>query len=150
MGHGSGIAKIIVGVDGSEASIEALKQAKSLSGPLGAEIEAMGCWDYPRMYDRYLMMDIGGFKESAEKVLDEAVTRAVGPESFDSVRITLVQGDPRSALIEASKNADMLIVGRRGMGGLKGLLVGSVSSAAIAQSECPVLVVRAPEEDKKS
>ena len=148
MAHGSGIKRIIVGVDGSEASIEALRQAVFLAGALDAQIEALGCWDYPRMYDRYLMMDIGGFKESAEKVLDEAVARVIGAGP-DLVKIVLVQGDPRSSLIQASKNADMLIVGRRGLGGLTGLLLGSVSSAAIAQSECPVLVVRSPEESQK-
>lgn len=149
MAHGPGIAKIIVGVDGSEASIEALRQAVFLAGALNAQIEAIGCWDYPRMYDRYLMMDIGGFKESAEKVVKEAVARVIGTEPSEMLKIVLVQGDPRSSLIEASKNADMLIVGRRGMGGLAGLLVGSVSSAAITQSQCPVLVVRAPEESQK-
>jgi nucleotide-binding universal stress UspA family protein len=45
--------KIVVGVDGSDASVEALRQAQRLAGPLGAEIEASGCWEYPQMYDGY-------------------------------------------------------------------------------------------------
>jgi nucleotide-binding universal stress UspA family protein len=55
-----------------------------------------------------------------------------------------VQGHPRPVLIEASRSADMLILGRRGHGGFRGLLLGSVSSALVAHAHCPVLVVHTP------
>ena len=146
MAHELGMTKIIVGVDGSEASLEALRKARYLAEPLNAQIEAVGCWEFPRMYDGYLMMGIGGFKESAEKVLNQAVTSVFGSATPNNVKINLVQGNPKTALVKTSKNADLLIVGRRGHGGLGGLLIGSVSSSCIAHAKCPVLVVHAPED----
>lgn len=146
MTAGSGTMKIIVGVDGSEASIEALRQAQALAEPLTAEIEAIACWEFPRMYDGYVIMGIDGFEESARTTLDEAVSRAFGSETPRNVRTRLVQGEPKSSLIEASKKADMLVVGRRGRGTFGGLHLGSVSSSSIAHATCPVLVVHGPEE----
>lgn len=137
-------AKIVVGVDGSEASIQALREAQRLAGYLKAIVEAMACWEYPRMYDGYVIMGIEGFEERAGQILDESITKAFGPEKPANVRPRLMQGPARDTLIEASKNADMLVVGRRGHGGFGGLLVGSVSSACIAHGHCPVLVVPPP------
>lgn len=145
MAFGPGTRKIIVGVDGSAASVEALRQAQVLADPMNAEIEAIACWEFPQMYDGYVIMGIEGFEESARKTLDEAVMAAFGPESPANVRTRLVQGEPKSSLIEASKKADMLIVGRRGRGTFGGLHLGSVSSSSIAHAKCPVLVVHAPE-----
>jgi nucleotide-binding universal stress UspA family protein len=59
-----------------------------------------------------------------------------------------VRGAARQALIEASKGARMLVVGRRGHGRFGGLLIGSVSSACVAHAHCPVVVVHVPEPDK--
>jgi nucleotide-binding universal stress UspA family protein len=73
------------------------------------------------------------------------VNRALGPEPSGAVETRLVQGHPRHALIEVSRSADMLVLGRRGHGGFGGLLLGSVSSALVAHGHCPVLVVHNPE-----
>lgn len=147
MAQGSGTTKIVVGVDGSEASLEALRTAQYLGAPLNAQIEAMGCWEHPRMYDGYVMMGIEGFRESAEKVVTHAVTSVFGSDLPSNVRISLVEGDPKNVLVKASKDADFLILGRRGHGKLGKLLIGSVSSSCIARAKCPVLVVHAPEDD---
>lgn len=136
--------KIVVGVDGSEASVEALRQAQRLAVPLGAEVDAVACWEYPNMYDTYVAVGIGGFKERAEELLQEAVTTAFAGGQPGNVHTQVVQGLARSVLIEASKEADLLVVGRRGHGGFAGLLLGSVSSACVAHAHCPVLVVHKP------
>lgn len=133
--------KIVVGVDGSGPSVEALRQAQRLAEPLGAELEAVACWEYPNMYDSYVAIGIGGFKERAEELLQEAVTMAFGNERPRNLHTRLVEGFARSVLIDASRDADLLVVGRRGHGGFTGLLLGSVSSACIAHALCPVLVV---------
>lgn len=145
MRPGSGISRIIVGVDGSDASLEALRYAQYLAGSLNAHIEAIGCWDYPRMYDSYILAGIEGFKESAEKVLSQAVTSVFGTDTPSNLTVSLVQGDPRSVLIKAGKNADLLIVGRKGHGRLAGMLMGSVSSYCIAHATCPVMVAHTPD-----
>jgi len=143
---GAPIARIVVGVDGSEPSVEALRQAQRLAIPLGAKVQAVACWEYPQMYSGYVMMGIEGFEEGAKKVLDEAVAQAFGAETPANVTSTLVRSHPREALIDASRDADMIVVGRRGHGGFGGLLLGSVSSAIVAHAHCPVLVVHTPEE----
>lgn len=117
MATGNRAPKIVVGVDGSEASVEALRQAQRLAVPLGAEIEATGCWEYPQMYVGYEMMGIEGFEERAGELLQEAVTSAFGPHRPGNVRTRLVHGSARQSLIDASGDADLLVVGRRGQGG---------------------------------
>ncbi|OFI38136.1 universal stress protein UspA [Arthrobacter sp. SW1] len=143
----NGNGRIVVGVDGSEASIEALRQAQQLAASLGLRVEASAFWDYPQMYAGYVAMGIERFEEAAGNTLREAVEKAFGPELPDNVVSRLVRGHPRSMLIEASKDADMIVVGRRGHGGFGGLLLGSVSSAVVAHAHCPVLVVHAPEKE---
>lgn len=147
MGRSSSMNRIIVGVDGSEASLEALRRANDLAGALNAQVEAIGCWDYPRMYDGYMVAGIEGFKEGAEKVLNDAVKNAFGSDAPVNLKVSLLRGDPRSLLIKASENADLLVVGRRGHGRLSGMLIGSVSSSCIAHAKCPVMVAHAPEEE---
>lgn len=149
MGSGSDITKIIVGVDGSESSLAALERAKHLAGPLNSHIEAIGCWDFPRMYDGIFAMDVAGFKESAEQVLKEAVQHVFGSTTPPKVSIALLRGDPKSVLVETSQHADLLVVGRRGRSSIAGLLIGSVSSACIARAKCPVLIVNLPEDGGK-
>lgn len=145
MNEARDVRTIVVGVDGSDASVEALKQAHGLAGQLGAQVVAMGCWDYPPVYDGYVAMGIDDFDVRAGEILQEAVAKAFGPETPPNVETRLVQGRPRHALIDASRTADMLVVGRRGHGGFGGLLLGSVSSACVAHAHCPVLVVHTPE-----
>jgi nucleotide-binding universal stress UspA family protein len=142
-------ARIVVGIDGSEASIEALRQAQRLGESLHAEIEAIACWEYPQMYDGYVIMGIEGFEERARQILEESITQAFGPKKPSNLKARLVEGAARSTLIEASEDADLLVVGRRGRGGFGGLLIGSVSSACVAHAHCPVLVVHSPEEHRK-
>lgn len=139
------VRTIVVGVDGSDASIEALRQAQSLAVPLAAKVVALASWDFPPVYDGYVAVGINDFDVRAGEILGEAVVKAFGAEKPANVESRLVQGHPRNTLIEASRDADMLVVGRRGHGGFGGLLLGSVSSAMVAHAHCPVLVVHTPE-----
>jgi nucleotide-binding universal stress UspA family protein len=137
--------KIVVGVDGSPASIEALKQARNLAVPLGAQVVAMACWTFPQVYGGYVATGVEDYEKEAEGILEEAVSRAFGPVVPENVTSRLLSGPARDLLIDASKDADMVVVGRRGHGGFAGLLIGSVSSACVAHAHCPVLVVHSPE-----
>ncbi|MGO4248932.1 universal stress protein [Paenarthrobacter sp. RAF54_2] len=138
--------EIIVGVDGSDASIAALQEAQLLATPLGVDVVATAFWDYPPVYEGYVVMGITGFEEAAGRILKQSVEMAFGPTQPDNVHSRLVQGHPRQGLIEASRKADMIVVGRRGHGGFGGLLLGSVTSACVAHAHCPVLVVHVPED----
>ncbi|MET1064444.1 MAG: universal stress protein [Arthrobacter sp.] len=139
------IRTIVVGVDGSDASVEALRQAQALAVPLSAALLALASWDVPPVYDGYVAMGIDDFDVRAGQILQEAVEKAFGAETPANVKTVLVQGHPRQTLIEASRDADLVVVGRRGHGGFGGMLIGSVSSALVAHAHCPVLVVHSPE-----
>ncbi len=136
--------KIIVGVDGSDASVEALRLGNRLAEGLGVRLEAWGCWEYPAGYEGYLAMGAEGFARDAEENLERALTEAFGPERPRHVAARLVHGSPRTSLVEGSRRAVMLVVGSRGHGGFAGLLLGSVSAACVHHAHCPVLVVHAP------
>lgn len=137
---------IIVGVDGSESSIAALREAVRLAKPLGAQVKALTCWNYPSAYTVPYALGNFGFKEAAQKVLDGAVESAFGLDWPRCLTVNLVQGSARPVLIDASRDAALLVLGRRGFGGFKGLLMGSVSSACTAHAHCPVMIVHAAEE----
>jgi nucleotide-binding universal stress UspA family protein len=141
------VRRIVVGVDGSEASVWALRHAQVLGAPLAAKVVALACWDKPQVYDGYVAVGIEDFDVRAREILIEAVFKAFGPDTPANVEASLLQGHPRHALIEESKSADMLVLGRRGHGGIGGLLLGSVSSACVAHAHCPVLVVHSPDHD---
>jgi nucleotide-binding universal stress UspA family protein len=145
MSEATGIRTILVGVDGSDASVEALRQASALAEPLQAGVVALACWDFPPVYDGYVAMGINDFDVRAGEILQEALTKAYGDTVPANVESRLVQGNPRRVLIDETKNVDMLVLGRRGHGGFGGLLLGSVSSALVAHAHCPVLVVHSPE-----
>lgn len=142
--------KIVVGVDGSDSSVQALLQAQALAVPLGATLEAVTCWEIPQLYDRYVVLQADDFRDSAEKVQQDALTRAFGNEVPRNVTARLIHGSPKSALIEESKSASMLVLGRRGHGRFAGHLFGSVSSSLVVHAHCPVLVVQLPDAGEAS
>jgi len=144
MSEATDIRTILVGVDGSDASVEALRQAQRLALPLSAKIVALACWDVPPVYDGYVAMGINDFDVRAGEILQETVVKAFGEATPANVEPRLVQGHPRRTLLAESRNADLLVLGRRGHGGFGGLLLGSVSSALVAHAQCPVMVVHAP------
>ncbi|MDQ0028671.1 universal stress protein [Arthrobacter bambusae] len=137
--------KIVVGVDGSDASVEALREAHRLASALGISVEGWICWDFPAGHEAYEMMGRDGFSHQASEILHDAMTKAFGPELPPNVRTRLVLGSARQSLIDASRFASLLVVGRRGHGGFNGLLLGSVSAACVAHARCPVLVVHTPD-----
>ena len=78
----------------------------------------------------------------AGEVLRESMRRASIDATRRDVEMWLAEGAPNLMLLQAAGNADLLVVGSRGYGGWKGLLLGSVSTQSITQSPCPVAVVR--------
>jgi len=140
--------KVIVGVDGSPASKDALREGQRLALALNAQLEAWGCWELPLGYEAYLAMGTDGFAHDVEDNLDKALKEVFGPELPMNVRSRLVHGSARAALVEGSKHAALVVVGRRGHGGFGGLLLGSVSSAVVAHAHCPVVVVHSQQDSR--
>jgi nucleotide-binding universal stress UspA family protein len=135
------VARIVVGVDGSEPSVAALRESDRLARAFGAEIEAVTTWTYPAAYSAYAFTSVPSFEEIAQEIQEKALQDAFGTDRPSSLRAVIEQGHPASVLIERSKGAEMLVLGSRGYGGFTGLLLGSVSSECAAHAHCPVLIM---------
>lgn len=135
-------SRIVIGLDGSDASKDALRWAVRLAPTLNARIEAIVAWESPAMtgWDGGTLTQLQP-DESAKEILKESLDSVFGPIHPADVTGSTKQGHPTAVLLEASKGAEMLIVGSRGLGGFAGLLLGSVGSCCAEHATCPVLVV---------
>ncbi len=138
----TGGARIVVGVDGSDHSVAALRQAARMAKLLDARVEAVTTWHYPVAMSPYTMTAEPSFEELARQTLDEALADAYDGEWPAGLTTVVKYGQPAQVLIDRSDGAEMLVVGSRGRGGFAGLLLGSVSSECAAHAKCPVLIVR--------
>lgn len=138
--------RIIVGVDGSEHSKQALREGARLAQALGAPLEAIACWQDPAMYGAsygYIPeLDPEAFRVDGERMLEETLGEVFGEDRPANLSTRLLHGRPAELLVEESRSARMLVIGARGLGGVLGMILGSVSSALVSHAHCPVLVVR--------
>jgi nucleotide-binding universal stress UspA family protein len=133
-------ARVLVGVDGSDSSVQALRLAAQLAPALGATVSAISCWDFPEIYAGYVPPDFDRFEAAASRTLADALEKAFGTETPEGLTSQLIRGPAAAKLVEAAAGASLLVVGRRGHGGFLGMHLGSVSSACVAHADCPVLV----------
>lgn len=132
--------RIVVGVDGSASSTDALRLAARLANALGASVEAVTVWRIPAGFEVSLLTGWSP-EQDARATLDaaaQAVFGAVPPVWFHS---KTKHGSAARVLMDESAGAAMLVLGSRGRGGFKGLLLGSVSAVCAEHADCPVLVV---------
>lgn len=144
--------RIVLGVDGSPAGDAAVGFAFAEAALRGTDIAALHAWtpwnvDVPPPQDPSMpyAYEPGMLADGEERLLAEAVAGRRERYPGVAVEYEVVRGGAREALIEASRNAELLVVGARGRGGFTGLLLGSVSQAVLHHAHCPVVVVRAPE-----
>ncbi len=145
---GQGTARpVLVGVDGSAESREALRWAVDFGRRNGAPVEAIAAWSYPRVGSRWYSTTPPAPQPAAatKAVLDETVDAVLGPVEGARVGRRVTEGLPARVLVEASRSASALVVGTRGHGGFAGLLLGSVSSECAEHAACPVVVVHGSE-----
>ncbi|MBL6279915.1 universal stress protein [Micromonospora fiedleri] len=139
---------VMVGVDGSPASDEAIGFAFEEAARRDTELVAVHSWLYPAPAGPGdilpLVYDLDAFREQEEQVLADAVARWSPRYPQVPVRQLLVRGSPARALVEQSRDAQLVVVGARGRGALAGLLLGSVSHAVLHHADAPVVVVREP------
>lgn len=136
-----GADTIVVGVDGSEPSIDALRYAVKVGDALDKRVEAVAIW-HPAvsMYDVYSPEPGWSPEGEAHQMLDEAIATAFGDMVPDRLSASTWKGRTAQALIEVSTDSEMLVLGSRGHGGFAGLMLGSVSTACAAHAHCPVLI----------
>ncbi|MER7520696.1 universal stress protein [Streptomyces sp. NPDC126499] len=143
MNTSEGAPRVVVGVDGSPESYGALRWALRHARLIGATVDAVAAYDVP-----------GAIGWSASTVDAELDGRQARQDMAEQLRSALAEGDdvpveehvvrghPAQVLIEASKGAELLVVGSRGRGGFARLLLGSVSGQCAAHAACPVVIVR--------
>jgi nucleotide-binding universal stress UspA family protein len=133
--------RVVVGVDGSDPSKQALRWAGFLSRSMSATVEAVTVWHQTPGYGFVPPPSSWSPATDAETILHDTVHAVFGDRSPDGMRLTVREGGAAGELLKASEGARMLVVGSRGHGGFAGLLLGSVSAACAEHAVCPVLVV---------
>ena len=140
-GPGVGAGRIVVGVDGSAHSEQALRWAASLAALFGARLEAVSAWDFPASSGWTSIPSDWDPARDMRKVLDDSVRAAFGDQPPAGLQRQVREGGAAKVLLDASQGAIMLVVGSRGHGGFAGLLLGSVSANVAEHAVCPVLVI---------
>jgi nucleotide-binding universal stress UspA family protein len=135
--------RIVVGVDGSPASVDAVEWAAHQAELTGADLEVLMTWEWPESYGWSLPVP-SDYDPAADS--ENLLKRILEPVRNDhpnvTIHPTILEGHPAPLLVEASAGADMLVVGSRGHGEFAGMLLGSVSEHCVTNAHCPVLVFR--------
>ncbi|HET7486898.1 MAG TPA: universal stress protein [Acidimicrobiales bacterium] len=140
--------RIVVGVDGSAPSKAALHWALDEARRRGASVEAVYVWQYPSVaLERFgatsvPVMRAEDLEKAAQQVVDEVVSGLSEEDRATGLTTRLERGHPADALLAAAKDAELLVVGSRGLGGFKGMLLGSVSNHVAHHASVPVVVIR--------
>jgi len=149
-GQAQSAAGVVVGVDGSDISTEALGFAFEEAAMRGVGLTAVHAWQSAYFDSPAATAQTPGsvvadeFAASEMRVLNESIR--IWTEKLPAVTLArrVVHGDPVTTLVEASTRADLVVVGSRGRDGFRALLLGSVSHAMLHHAHCPVAVVRHP------
>ena len=146
--------RVIVGVDGSETARKAVRWAAREAKLRGMKLELVSAWEIP-IYSYVYRYGFGpaiseemmkSLTERAEGHLAEALDEARAEAREVQIETIAVEGQPAKVLVEVAKGADLLVVGSRGLGGFRELLLGSVSQQCAQHATCPVVIVRHLEE----
>lgn len=137
---------VVVAVDGSEASNNAVRWAANTAMKRGLPLRLATSYTMPQyLYAEGMVPPDELFSdmqsESMEKIEQaRGIAHEVAPDVL--IGHTIAEGSPIDMLLEMSSEVTMLVLGSRGLGGLSGMVMGSVSAAVVSHAHCPVVVVR--------
>jgi nucleotide-binding universal stress UspA family protein len=151
--------KVLVALDGSEPAAKSLDYALDIADKYSSEIVLLSVLHVdPRAYAPLVPMPegelpissvametyINNLKSSYEKVLSTALDKVKKTKPNLIVSTRLVEGRPANMIIEASKEGDidLIVIGSRGLGGIREFLLGSVSDRVADEAQCPVLIIK--------
>jgi nucleotide-binding universal stress UspA family protein len=145
--------RVVVGVDGSDTARKAVRWAAREAKLRGIKLELVSAWEipiyslaygygFPAISEEMMKNLTEGAEGHLAAALDEARAEARDVE----IETIALEGQPAKALVEVAKGADLLVVGSRGLGGFRELLLGSVSQQCAQHATCPVVIVRHLEE----
>jgi nucleotide-binding universal stress UspA family protein len=142
------MAVIVVGVDGSDGSVAALRWAASEARLRGARLRLVAAYSMAPLVTlgtAPMPSAIEAVEPDLERTAREAIERAIAAlgQELDGIETTraVKYGRAASVVTAAARDADLLVVGSRGLGGFKGLLLGSVSHQCVQHVRCPVVVI---------
>lgn len=139
-------SKILVPVDGSDNSLRALNAALLLSEKIGSEVTAIHVMeDIPVLHiqsEKLLRKLIEDFKKESQLILSKCSD--IAAKKGISLNTNLLQGNAGSTILDFCENGkfDVIVMGSRGMGKFKELVLGSVSSKVVHHASCPVMIIR--------
>ena len=138
-------ATIVVGVDGSEGAVRALEFALEEAQAHHADVKAVAAWHVPAAaYETGwvpVSVDPTDYEKIARAGLEKSIEEAAASTSGVNVTPILRKGQAAEVLVAEAHGAELLVVGSRGLGGFKGLLLGSVGRQCTHHAACPVVIV---------
>jgi nucleotide-binding universal stress UspA family protein len=132
--------RIVVGVDGSDLSRSALSRAALEAAAHGASLDIVHAWNFLDQPGPEFDPHYG--EAHARARIEAVVDEVLGDDRPEHTNVVLINDHPAPAVVAAAAGAFMVVVGARGLGGFKGLVLGSVSRHVVQHAACPVLVVR--------
>jgi nucleotide-binding universal stress UspA family protein len=140
--------RIVVGIDGSEGSLVALRVAATEARVRAAVLEVVCAW-HPSSMGSIPAFGVGSpsaqsLDELRTALAETLTAEGLGPDNGVAVEARVVTGHPAEALLDAAERATLVVVGTRGRGGFAGLVLGSVSHQVVTHARCPVMIVPHP------
>jgi len=142
MPEGTPSPVVVVGVDGSDQSLVALRWAADYARATGGTLRAVTAWHCPTTYGIAPDWTDMDFSAEAADQLRASLTQTLGDSPGVPLETSVVEGQSAPILLDAASHADLLVVGSHGHGRFAGMLMGSVSTHCAEHSPCPVVVVR--------
>lgn len=146
------MGRIVVGNDGSAGAKAALLWAADEAKRRSDDLEVVTTWQPQVLLNPYpygpVPMPSDAEIEDAARAMVEKVLSDAGIRSGEGsgVTIRVLQGAPAPTLLDAAEDADLLVIGSRGYGSFRGMLLGSVSHHCVAHATCPTVIVPTPHE----
>jgi nucleotide-binding universal stress UspA family protein len=140
------MSEIVVGVDGSEGALLALRFALAEARLRGAQVRAVSAWHVPALaYEGAFAAPDTRLREDVAAEMRRALERAIEAAADVAPEVTVDtvvrEGPPPTVLLDEAADADLLVVGSRGLGGFRGLLLGSVGQQCAHHASCPLVIV---------
>lgn len=135
---------IVVGIDGSEGAGRALRFAAEEASLRGTDLRIVAVWNVPAAYyagEAVAPIPVDHFERSMRATAERQVDECLAEYPDLKTHLIVTEGTPSQVLVEKSERAEMLVVGSRGLGGFRGLMLGSVGQQCAHHANCPVVIV---------
>ncbi|MFL5895449.1 MAG: universal stress protein [Thermoleophilaceae bacterium] len=140
---------IVVGTDGSEPAERALREAVAIAAREGGRLHLVTAYPDPAMIKERITSGATTASMNLSEVADTVLARGARQAAEQGVEVEThaAEGDPAAVIIDTAKEqgADLIVVGNRGLTGIRRFLLGSVSSKVSEHAGCSVMIVRADE-----